>query len=108
MTQTDLFTGGIPHTQTEAEKRDTALERLEKTRAELIAEGRRVADELAYANGSVTSVEVFAKMRDNGWGPDLDDVDPRWAGCLFRKGWRRVGYEPAGSHGRPVARWEKR
>jgi hypothetical protein len=55
----------------------------------------------------VTSVEVFAEMRAQGYDTALDMVDPRWMGAVFREDiWTRSGFETTGSHRRPVAIWK--
>lgn len=114
-TQPDLFatlTSGIDSRlnpepeQTEEQKRDAVLDRMEITRADLISIARMTARDIAAENGTVTSPEVFAQMKADGYGPDLSACDPRWMGAVFRRGWKRVGWESGGSHGRPVARWE--
>ena len=46
-------------------------------------------------------------LREEGYGPELDRIDLRFMGAVFRKGWRRVGWVPTGSHARPVAIWER-
>lgn len=85
--------------------RDTALDRLETTRADLIKVADKLAREIARRTGQVTSVDVFREMR--GLGYQLDGYDPRWMGAVFRagKGWQRVGLRADGSHSRPVSVW---
>jgi hypothetical protein len=88
--------------------RDVALDRLEATRAFLISIATLHAREIAQVTGSVTSSEVWSALAsDPRVQTDLRKCDPRWLGAIFRagKGWRRIGWEPTGSHGRPVARW---
>ncbi len=89
-------------------QRDQALERLERSRAELIEIARTVAITLWAMNGRVTSTEVLAALRDQGYGVWIDSVDKRFMGAVFRpkSGWVRVGWEHTGSHGRPVAIWK--
>ena len=91
----------------EIKARDEALDRLEGTRRELIEVASEMARNLCELRGSVTSTEVAITMRGIGWGSEMDAVDPRWLGAVFRRGWKRIGYEATGSHGRPVARWTK-
>lgn len=95
---------------TELEARDHALDTTINSRATLIAVAKAYALGIANANGSVTSVEVVALMRHNGWGPELDAHDRRWLGNVFRsgEGWRRMGWRNGGSHGRPIAVWARR
>lgn len=90
-------------------KRDRVLDALQQTRADLIAAADTVARRLCAQNGQVTSTEVFDELRVQGHGPKLDQVDPRFMGAVFRKGngWNRIGFEPIGSHGRPVAVWTR-
>ncbi len=96
----------------EQHARDMALDALANTRARLVAAARRVAVEMARDLGRVSSPEVLAELRDRGYGPELDRVDARFMGVVFRpaKGWpvrwRRMGWEPGGSHCRPVAVWQ--
>jgi hypothetical protein len=92
----------------EATARDRALDLLEKHRGDLVAVARSVANRIAIRNGTVTSPEVLAEMRAIGLGDALDTVDRRFMGCVFRTGWKRVGYSPEGSHKRPVAVWQRR
>lgn len=90
-----------------AAARDQVLDVLEEWRKCLVLEAKSRAVRLAKRNGSVTSVEVLDQLRaDPEWSTAVDAVDPRFMGAVFRKGWRRLGWEPAGSHARPVARWE--
>ena len=93
----------------EKKKRDEALDLLEERRAELIAVAKKTALDIALRTGTVTSTEVFERLRNEGWGAHLDAVDPRFMGAVFRKGggWERVGYVQIGSHGRPVAQWRR-
>lgn len=91
----------------EEQKRDEALALLANTRRTLVAEARRVAIVLANQQGTVTSPQVLSAMRKGGWGLDLDSVDARFMGVVFRKGWIRVGWENRGSHARPVSIWRK-
>lgn len=93
--------------QREAEARDAALDRLAESRQTLIALGRGAADAIARERGKVTSTLVFERLREQGHGRLLDGVDPRWIGVVFRAGWAREGWEPTGSHGRPVAIWRR-
>lgn len=96
-----------PPPQTEAAKRDAVLDRYEDTRETLLEAGRRTALALCGEHDGITSVMVLARLRADGWGAQLDAVDSRWAGGVFRtgQGWKRVGYRPDGSHCRPVAVW---
>ena len=94
-----------PSTQTEAQKRDAILDTLQETRTRLIKEARATARSLAAMKGRVTSVEVLSEMRVLGWGAEIDRVDPRFMGAVFRSGWERIGWECTGSHGRTVAIW---
>lgn len=85
--------------------RDAALDHHERTKAELVEAGREWARKLAAVNGTVSSPEVFRALRAAGWGAELDAANPTWMGAVFRRGWERVGYEPSGSHCRPVSVW---
>jgi hypothetical protein len=104
VSQTNLFSP-----PTEEEKRDAALDALEKARANLISVADGIARGLTATHGEVTSVEVFAEMARQGYGPAMKAVDPRWMGAVFRaeKGWTRKGWRQDGSHGRPVAVWTR-
>lgn len=90
----------------EAEKRNGILDTLASTRANLVKLATEVAKKLACANGTVTSVQVFAKLEE--MNVDIRSMDKRWMGAVFRadRGWKRVGWDPSGSHSRPVAVWE--
>jgi len=90
----------------ETAARDEALEALDAARADLIAEARKIAHQLARQRGRVTSVEVFQAMYSYGYEDKLRAVDGRFMGCVFRTGeWVRVKWESTGSHKRPVAVW---
>lgn len=93
----------------ERSKRDMALNLFETFRGDLLAAARAVADELAEKNGRVTAPDVLAVLRDRGLGDALDEVDRRFMGAVFRAGtgWKRIGWEPGGSHGRPVSIWAR-
>ena len=92
----------------EALQRDEALDLLQASRAELIAEARTIADIIHRQNGRVTAVEVLAFMGElDETKRRLRIVDRRFVGVVFRKGWKRIGYENAGSHKRPVSVWTK-
>lgn len=97
----------ITEREEQRQGRDSALDRLEGTRSDLIAVADRIARRLVRENGVVTSSDVFREMRASGF--QLDGYDPRWMGAVFRtgKGWRKIGYTPDGSHSRPVAIWEE-
>lgn len=82
--------------------RDIALGRVEAAHAADVRVATELAIGLARERGSVTSVEVWAELARRG---HTLDGDPRWMGAVFRRGWRRVGWDITGSHGRPVARW---
>lgn len=90
--------------------RDQALDQLEKWRSGLVEIGREVAIQIARQRKRVTSVEVFAQMRAQGYDEALDACDPRWMGAVFRETdvWQREGWETTGSHKRPVAIWSLR
>lgn len=93
----------------ETAARDHALDQLEKWRSGLVEIGREIAIQLARRRNRVTSVEVFAEMRAQGYDEALDAVDPRWMGAVFREEiWQREGWETTGSHRRPVAIWSLR
>ena len=97
--QTVLYTPQVQKQQ--------AIDLLEATRAELIAEAKVIAADLCSVRGRVTSVAVLEVMRRGRYAEQLSQVDARFMGAVFRHGWRRVGYEPLGSHCRPVSVWEK-
>lgn len=90
--------------------RDHAIEQLNKWRSGLVEVGREIAIQLARQRGRITSVEVFAEMRAQGYDKALDAVDPRWMGAVFNEKdvWSREGWEQTGSHKRPVAIWSLR
>ena len=90
----------------EKRQRDEALDRLAQARILLVKRAREVALALYAINPYVTSVMVLKYMEAEG--ADLS-ADTRWIGVVFRAGtgWRRVGWESTGSHGRPVAQWAR-
>lgn len=92
----------------EAAARDEALDLLEQTRGELIDAARQVALRIAKEQGVVSSTEVFSELETTALKAKMDQVDPRWMGAVFRKGWERVGFESTGSHRRPVSVWRRK
>ena len=90
--------------KTEIEKRDEVLDALEATRASLIAIAKATAWNIAKIKGEVTSSDVLRVMRASNVD-GLSDVDARFMGAVFRRGWKRKGYRAQGSHGRPVSVW---
>ena len=111
MTQLDIFELMIEHGhQTEVQKRDRVMDQLTETRTKLVAAARETARSMALCGEQVTSPAVVEQMREDGYGPELDRVDLRFMGPVFRRGWRRVGYllgrASPGSHARAVAIWE--
>lgn len=95
--------------QLEAKARDAALDKLEEYRSGLVEIGREVAIQLAKRRNRITSIEVFATLRAQGYDAALDAADPRWMGVVFREDiWQREGWERTGSHKRPVAIWSLR
>lgn len=86
-------------------ERDDALNLIERNRALLVQEGKRIAEEIARRTGSVTSNRVFQELVNRGYGELLEAVDRRFMGAVFRKGFERVGYINQGSHGRPQSIW---
>lgn len=102
-------TGSPGPSDLEQAGRDQALDRLQQWRAGLVEVARDIAIRLARQRGRVTSVEVFAEMRAQGYDDALDAVDPRWMGAVFNEDiWSREGWETTGSHKRPVAIWSLR
>lgn len=90
----------------EASERDIALRRLADSRGDLIEAAFLVALSIAQAKGSVTSPEVLDVMKKSKHGTTVQNVDRRFMGPVFRrKGWRRTGWSPEGSHCRPVSVW---
>ncbi len=95
---------------TEVQKRDKVLDQLAETRTKLMSAARATARCMAEAGQEVTSPAVVEQMRVQGYGPELDRVDLRFMGPVFRRGWKRVGYllgrNSPGSHARAVVIWE--
>lgn len=91
-------------------ERDEALDLLERTRAHLIAVARHFRDQILNERQSVTSTQVFNRMKAHGYAIEMATVDPRWMGAVFRasEGLRRIGWINVGSHARPCAVWEVR
>jgi hypothetical protein len=70
---------------------------------------RGVARTLALQHGRVTSSGVLQAMRDQGMGDEIDAVDRRFMGCVFRgRGWQQIGWETSGSHRRRQPVWALR
>lgn len=96
----------------EKAKRDKILNDLEHARSRLVQAARYVAQELwDETQEPVTAGQVYSAMWDAMENdPDMSGIleqhDKRWLGAVFRgDDWERVGYIPAGSHGRLVAQW---
>lgn len=99
---------GVPMGPSEEEKRDRILDLLEATRGNLIDAAKKVAERIHAKRGRVTSTDVLKVLRSHPkWAAVVASVDPRFMGPVFRKGWVRIGYEPSGSHQRPVSVWRK-
>jgi hypothetical protein len=89
----------------ETARLNDVLDALEAARAALITEAHKIAVQLARQRGRVTSIEVWHTMLAYGYEEQLKGYDPRWIGCVFRRGWVRDGFESTGSHKRPVSVW---
>lgn len=87
----------------ELEKKEEVLNQLAESRRELITRAKEIALEIYEREGTVSSPQVLAVLREE----NPFDVDPRFMGAVFRKGWLRVGWTTAGSHGRPVSVWKR-
>lgn len=103
--QADLF-------DPEEQARDRVLDALEAHRKPLVEVGHAVACSIWLAKGRVSSSDVWDVIEkraktDLGLAAQLVAADPRWLGAVFRRGWRRIGYEATGSHKRPVSVWER-
>lgn len=84
---------------------NNGLARVAQGKADLILAAKTVAREIATANHTVTSTEVLATLRQRGY--DVDSVDKRFMGVVFRDGFVRYGWTPTGSHKRPVTVWKR-
>lgn len=85
--------------------RDAALDLFETFRPQLLAEARTIALQFAKEKGRVTSSEVIERMVAK-FPQAMASVDHRFMGGVFRGGWERIGFEPSGSHCRPVSVWK--
>jgi len=90
----------------EAMKRDAVLDDLMIKRKELIQIATQTAHEIADTGMEVTSPMVLQLMRERG--VDLGNIDARFMGVVFRRGWNRVGFVPHGSHSQPISLWRKK
>lgn len=75
-------------------------------REELIAAARIVAEKIYMAKGRVTGPEVLRAL-EKSLADKMQRVDHRFVGVVFKRGWKRIGYENTGSHCRPVSIWSK-
>lgn len=93
----------------EAQGRDQALNLIEHHRSDIVGMARAIAADIDSVRKRVTSPEVLAELRRLGYSQALDQYDRRFMGAVFRagSGWKRIGWEPTGSHCRPVAIWTK-
>ena len=93
----------------EIDKRNAALDLLEKHRSELINAGKDAAHKIARFYGCVTSADVMEYLKTTEHKETIAKVDPRFLGAIFRSNtWRKIGYENKGSHARPISIWELR
>lgn len=97
-----------------ARKRDEVLQAigLDSTRSLLIEKATEVAVALCRKNGTVTSVQTIAAMREDVTLATLLATcpDTRWLGGVFLKsrGWIRGDYVNEGARGRPIPQWRMR
>ncbi len=88
------------------ETKDDALNALEQSRAEWLAQARATAWELGGRQDSVNVNDVRRAMP-----PLPDDIDPRVFGAIFVKSrWECLGYRATKrrtSHGRPIAQFRR-
>jgi hypothetical protein len=100
----------------EEAKKNSGIEQVSKGYADLIAAGIPIAMRICEERGRVTSVEVEAEMlSDSRYASRMAEIpvgettpERRWLGHIFQRGgWKRFGYEPTGSHGRPVSIWKR-
>lgn len=78
-----------------------------RAKGQLIAIATKYLWQILRRKGTVTSVEVLARMRASGI--DMSGHDPRWIGHAFRDaGLKRVRFARIGSHGRPVSVWAQK
>lgn len=88
----------------EIARKEQALNTFEVTRKSLIQRGKEIANELYAKNGSVTSPQVVDRLEKENF-PGINQVDRRFMGAVFRKGWERVGFVAEGSHSQPISKW---
>lgn len=73
-------------------------------KGQLIAIATKYLWQILRRKGTVTSVDVLARMRSAGI--NLSGHDPRWIGHVFRDDrLKRLWFSHSGSHGRPVSVW---
>lgn len=76
-------------------------------KGQLVAIALKYLWQILKRKGTVTSVDVLARMRSAGI--DLSGHDPRWIGPVFREtNLKRVRFASIGSHGRPVSVWAQK
>jgi hypothetical protein len=86
--------------------RDNGIDRAAAGAGNLVSVAKQYALALANQNGQVSSTDVLEAMRKDGYA--VDKAEKRFMGAVFRKDWRRVGYENSGSHRRPVSVWARK
>lgn len=96
------------NSEIEKAKRDAALDNLERTRAFLISEGKKIAIQMAQETGTTTGVRVMQEMLKQEYAPLLDEVDRRFMGAVFGRSkiWVRIGFENKNSHGGLCSIWK--
>lgn len=91
------------HTEREHMNRDVALALLEDYREDKIEMCYQIARRIAREEGKVSSTDVLLFVKKNDL---LNGSDARLLGPVFRRaGWKAIGWENSGSHGRPVKVW---
>lgn len=87
-------------------QRDAGIVQAARGAANLVEVAKRYALALAQKNGRVSSTDVLEAMRQAGY--EVDKAEKRFMGAVFRKDWKRIGYENSGSHNRPVSVWVRK
>lgn len=88
----------------EKRKRDDALDLLALYRRQLIGRAKEIALDFVKKNGTVTAPQIVRQLKSEH-AVGINQVDLRFMGCVFRKGWIRRGFINQGSHCQPISVW---
>lgn len=75
--------------------------------AELLALARTAAEAIDRERGKVSTTDIVARLKQEGHGDLLKNVNINCIPSIFRFGWNRIGVESTGYQNRPVGVWSR-